>query len=367
LALPELTWPAQDQTAMANPLPSRPGADIRRSRVVRFPSASRAQTRRSHEASFVHAHHRLAYEVHGDGDHLVVYLHGLLLDANLNRPLATALAERGNRVVLLDLLGHGRSDKPAHASEYRMDLYVDQVFALLDELGAAEAVLGGLSLGANVSLLAAVRSPDRVRGIVLEMPVLERATPSVALTFVPLPLALHYARRPTRLLTGLIRRLPRTGFGPAGTLLNAASLDPDQMAAVLHGVLLGPVAPTFEERAAITVPALVLAHRADLIHPFSDATALTRQVPHGRLVQTRSPLELRLRPARLTAEIAAFLDDVWRPPDEGHDQAAAAEADPTSARALVKRTRAGQDRHAVRRGAPSLGSHPGASRGHRPS
>ena len=80
---------------------------------------------------------------------------------------------RGNRVVLLDLLGHGRSDKPRHTSAYRMDTYATQVFALLDELGAKEAVLGGMSLGANVSLFAADQHPHRVRGLVLEMPVLE--------------------------------------------------------------------------------------------------------------------------------------------------------------------------------------------------
>jgi len=191
--------------------------------------------------SFVHDGHRLAYEVHGEGQRLLLYMHGLLLDANLNRPIARALAEQGNRVVLLDLLGHGASDKPAHASEYRMDLYADQVFALLDELGAPEAVLGGLSLGANVSLLAASRQPDRVRGLVVEMPVLERATPSVALTFVPLLLTLHYAHRPAWLLTRAVRHLPRSGFGPLDSVLDAVSLDPDQMAAVLHGVLLGPV------------------------------------------------------------------------------------------------------------------------------
>jgi pimeloyl-ACP methyl ester carboxylesterase len=261
--------------------------------------------------SFVHRGHRLSYEVHGTGDRLVVYLHGLLLDANLNRGIARALAERGNRVVLLDLLGHGRSDKPAHASEYRMDTYVDQVVALLDELGADAAVLGGLSLGANVSLLTAVRVPERVRGLVLEMPVLERATPAVALTFVPLVLALRYASPIARMLTGSVRRLPRTRLGPVDSVLDAASLQPDQMAAVLHGILLGPVAPTFEERAAIRVPALVLGHRADLIHPFSDAVALVQQLGDARLVRARSPFELRLRPTRLTAEIASFLDEVW--------------------------------------------------------
>jgi pimeloyl-ACP methyl ester carboxylesterase len=188
---------------------------------------------------------------------------------------------------------------------------VDQVVALLDELGAPEAVLGGLSLGANVSLLAAAEAPTRVRGLVLEMPVLERAVPSAAMTFVPLLLGLHYGRPALRLVNGVARRLPRTPFGPLNSAIHAASLDPEQMAAVLHGVLVGPICPTHEQRAAITAPTLILAHRADLLHPFDDATNLVHQMPNALLVRARSPFELRLRPHRLTAEIAAFLDDVW--------------------------------------------------------
>jgi pimeloyl-ACP methyl ester carboxylesterase len=53
-----------------------------------------------------------AMRVFGTGDRVLVWLHGLLLDATLNRGLARTLAAQGNRVVLLDLLGHGRSDKP---------------------------------------------------------------------------------------------------------------------------------------------------------------------------------------------------------------------------------------------------------------
>lgn len=265
---------------------------------------------------FEHDGHRLAYEEHGSGDELVVYLHGLLLDANLNRGIATALADRGNRVVLLDLLGHGLSDKPAHASAYRMDLYVDQVLALLDHLDAADAVLGGVSLGANVNLLAAASHPDRVRGLVLEMPVLEWATPAAALTFVPLVLAAHYAKRATGALTALVRRIPRTGRGPLDSFLNAASLEPEQMAAILHGILLGPVCPTLEQRHAIEAPTLVLAHAHDLIHPFSDATNLAAQLPDARLVRAHSPFELRLQPERLTFEIAEFIDAVWRHRDQ---------------------------------------------------
>jgi pimeloyl-ACP methyl ester carboxylesterase len=260
------------------------------------------------DEAFMYQGHRLVYDIYGSSDApLVVYMHGLLLDAELNRGIAQALAEQGYRVALLDLLGHGRSDKPTHASEYRIDSYADQVVALLDHLGVDEAVLGGISLGANVSLFAASHYPERVRALVLEMPVLERAVPPSALVFVPIVLAAHYGRRVLTFTSALMRRIPRTRYGPLNSLMNAASLPPDALAAVLHGVLVGPVAPTSEQRRAIEAPTLVLAHRKDVIHPFDDAVSLVKRMPNAVLVRARSPLELRLRPRRLTDEIVAFL------------------------------------------------------------
>lgn len=259
-------------------------------------------------ASFPHAGHRLVYDVYGDEGPLLVYLHGLLIDSEVNRGIAGALAARGHRVVLLDLLGHGRSDKPTHASEYRIDTYCGQVFGLLDHLGESEAVLGGMSLGANVSLFAASKEPDRVRGLVLEMPVLEHAVPVAALLFTPMVLLAHYGRPLLRITSEWLGRIPPTPFAPLNGLLHGAALPPDSMAALLHGILVGPVAPTFEQRSAIEVPALVLAHRNDLIHPFDDAHGLARQLPNATLVRARSPIELRLRPGRLTDVIGLFLD-----------------------------------------------------------
>lgn len=287
------------------PLPDQPTAPPTRVRPP-TPGSVRGSLR-----TFSFEGHDLGYEVYGEGDRLLVYIHGLLLDAELNRGIADALALKGNRVVLLDLLGHGRSDKPTHASAYRIDLYARQVFALLDELGADQAVLGGVSLGANVSLQAAVLAPERVRGLVIEMPALEWAVPAAAVVFVPLVLGLHYATPLARLATGLVRLLPRTPFGPLNSMLNAASLPPEQMAAVLHGILVGPTAPTLEERRAIEVPTLVLAHRNDFIHPLNDANNLVRELPNAHLVRARSPLELRLWPRRLTTEVADFLAQVW--------------------------------------------------------
>jgi len=260
------------------------------------------------DQSFTHNGHRLIYDTYGSSDApLVVYMHGLLLDAELNRGIAQALAEQGYQVVLLDLLGHGRSDKPIHASEYRIDGYADQVVALLDHLRVDEAVIGGISLGANVSLFVATRYPDRTRALVLEMPVLERAVPASALVFVPMLLAAHYGRRVMKVTSALMTRVPRTRIGPLNSFMNATSLSPDVTAAVLHGVLVGSVAPTQEERRSIEAPTLVLAHRNDVIHPFDDAVSLVKRLPNGVLVRARSPLELRLWPKRLTEEIVAFL------------------------------------------------------------
>ncbi len=269
--------------------------------------------------------YQLKYEIYGSGDRVIVWLHGLLLDANLSRGLARSLAASGNRVVLLELLGHGRSDKPRHAGAHRMDLYAQQVLAVLDDLGVDQAVLGGVSLGTNVSLLTAVQAPERVRGLILEMPVLEWAVPAAALVFLPLLIGVHYARVPLRLVSRAAARLPLAPFGPVGSFISAARSDPDEIAAVLHGVLVGPIAPTTDQRRSIRAPALVLGHGIDLIHSFSDARNLARQLPDARLIRTRTFAELWLQPARLTAAISEFLDGVWADPDV-QDSASSARA-----------------------------------------
>jgi len=253
----------------------------------------------------------LRYERHGRGPRVLVFLHGLLLDAQLNRRLAADLAEQGFQVVLLDLPGHGGSDKPRHASAHRMDSYARCVVALLDELGIDEAVVGGVSLGANVALQVAVQAPRRVRGLIVEMPVLEWATPGAALLFIPILLGVHYAEPLARLVSRLARRVPRTGIGPLDSAVGLVQLDPAEVSAVLHGMLVGPITPTYEERRDIDVPVLVIAHRSDFLHPFNDADKLARQLPDAQLLVARSIFELRVLPDRLTRSIAAFLDTTW--------------------------------------------------------
>jgi pimeloyl-ACP methyl ester carboxylesterase len=266
------------------------------------------------EVGSVHSRgYDLVYEVHGSGPRTFVFTHGVLFDAAMERGLARRLAARGNRVVLFELLGHGRSAKPTHAYEYRLEFHVEDTLALLDHLGIEQTVLGGTSLGANVALQLTVDHPERVRALVLEMPVMERGAIAAAAQFWPLLVALRYGWPVLRPVMASLGAIPRTGQDGIDALLDLVSGDPRVMAAVLHGLFVGPTCPSARERRRIDRPALVIGHRGDLLHPMSDASALARELPDARLVRAWSMIEARTFPDRIAAAIGEFLDEQWGP------------------------------------------------------
>jgi len=146
-----------------------------------------AQTR-----DFEYEGHRLVFDDYGAGERVVVLLPGLLFSRRMHRPLAETLADRGHRVLSLDLLGHGDSDRPPEMFNYGMQLFARQAVALLDHLEIERAVVGGTSLGANVALEVAALAPERAQGLLIEMPVLDNALLGCAIAFTPLMIALTF-------------------------------------------------------------------------------------------------------------------------------------------------------------------------------
>ena len=263
--------------------------------------------------SFKHGGQRLAYEIYGEGNRSLVLMPGLLLPGRMHEPLARELAARGNRVITLDLLGHGESSRPRDMWRYSMTVFAEQLVALLDHLELDEAVVGGTSLGANVTLEVAALAPERLRGIIIEMPVLDNALLACALAFTPLLVAFTFGEPVTARIASLLRRVPRVFGHYPNVYLDWVSQDPGPSAALLQGLFFGRSAPPRSERKAIRTPALVLGHPRDAIHPFSDAKMLAEELPNGRLIEADSLFELRLRPERLKEEIAAFLGQCWKP------------------------------------------------------
>jgi pimeloyl-ACP methyl ester carboxylesterase len=254
--------------------------------------------------------HRIEYETHGAGDRVLVLVHGLLLSRRMFERVAPALTEAGNRVVCVDLLGHGQSDRPEDLRLYSMPLFSRQVTALLDHLEVPSAVIGGTSLGANVALELAVSEPRRAQALFIEMPVLDHALPAVVAAFAPLLLGFRLGRPAFELVSRVTSAIPRS-VGLIDLALDALRQRPGPSGAVLEGLLLGETAPHREERLRIEQPTLVVGHPRDPLHPFSDAGMLVDELPDGRLLEANSILEWRLAPRRLTGELASFLDEVW--------------------------------------------------------
>ena len=193
------------------------------------------------ESTFTLGGHRLAYTTYGEGPRVTVLVHGLLLNQRMHSALARALADRGNRVVTIDLLGHGRSDRPADMWRYSMSTFGAQVIALLDHLEVDEAVVLGTSLGANTTLEAASLAPERLRGMVIEMPVLDHALIGCALAFTPLMVALTAGAPAMKLLSAVTRRIPRLPW-QADILFDTVRQQPEPSAAVLQGLFFGRTA-----------------------------------------------------------------------------------------------------------------------------
>jgi pimeloyl-ACP methyl ester carboxylesterase len=257
---------------------------------------------------------RLEYTEYGSGDAVVVLLHGQLMHRGMHQPLARVIAAEGYRVLALDLLGHGRSDRPNEPHRYSMTTFGRSVVALLDELGVERAVVGGTSLGANVTLEVAVAEPDRLHGMILEMPVLDNALEAGIVAFAPLifvgrvaPWLVHFGARASRLIPRSL--LP---FWP-GIGLDMLDQDPGAMASTLHGIFFDRIAPTVRLRQLIDTPAIVIGHRHDPIHPAADAARIAGDLPNARFIAAESIIEWRARPQRLNGEVLAFLEQVFAP------------------------------------------------------
>ncbi len=91
---------------------------------------------------------RVHYEIHGTGQEYVVFIHGWACDSNFWR-FQVPVLEKHWRLILVDLPGHGKSDKPEIS--YTQDLLARAVNAVLTNVEAEHAVLVGHSMGVSVA------------------------------------------------------------------------------------------------------------------------------------------------------------------------------------------------------------------------
>jgi len=108
---------------------------------------------------------KIYYEVHGDGPPLIL-THGYSSTSAMWQGQVTALSKQ-HKLVLWDMRGHGQSDYPEDPAAYSETLTVGDIAALLDEVGAKTAIVGGLSLGGYTSLAFYRAHPERVAALLI--------------------------------------------------------------------------------------------------------------------------------------------------------------------------------------------------------
>jgi pimeloyl-ACP methyl ester carboxylesterase len=108
---------------------------------------------------------RIHYEVHGNGPTLLL-THGYSSTSAMWQGQIAALSKH-HKLVLWDMRGHGQSDYPEDLKAYSEALTVADMAALLDEVGAETAIVGGLSLGGYMSLAFYRAHPERVRALLI--------------------------------------------------------------------------------------------------------------------------------------------------------------------------------------------------------
>lgn len=107
---------------------------------------------------------RVHYVNYGKGDEALVLIHGWSQSADAWRDNVADLGKR-NRVIVVELPGHGQSDKPQ--TTYSMDYFARAVEAVMRDAKVKRAVLAGHSMGTPVARQFYRKYPDKTVGIVI--------------------------------------------------------------------------------------------------------------------------------------------------------------------------------------------------------
>ena len=244
-------------------------------------SCARAQSTQRFSAALNGA--QISYAVTGDSAPVILLIHGYPLNGELFVKQRKALSAAGFRVITPDLRGFGDSVAPDENGS--IDLYADDMFALLDQLGVSQAIIGGHSMGGAIALRMYQRAPERFLGMILNDPAAfppptveqfmwrgyqQQARELGGASLVPLllPEFLTGATRSKNFVLGSKTAALTTAASLNGLVGGAKALEtrPD----------LQPVFPT------ISVPTLIVYGQEDSLTPIEQALAL-----HGAIATSK--------------------------------------------------------------------------------
>lgn len=266
--------------------------------------------------------HAIAYVEAGPADGpVVVLLHGLASDSDTWDRTIRPLAAHGLRVLAIDLIGHGRSDKPQRS--YLLDDFADSLRDILDVLGIATVTICGHSLGGAIAVHFGGRYPERLDRLVLvaagglgrEVHPLLRAA---ALPVAPAVLRVATSQRLRRVYAHprLHRTLRLTSDNVTNLRRAGRALGTAEGQAAFFASLRGVIEPAgqrgnFIDMGTLSekVPTLLIWNERDPVIPVAHARAAQRHLPTSRLVvfPGAGHEPHRREPQRFADEVARFV------------------------------------------------------------
>jgi pimeloyl-ACP methyl ester carboxylesterase len=231
---------------------------------------------------FTHDAIQFHYRDTGDGIPFV-FQHGLGSDVqqtfDLFRPPS------GFRLLSFDCRGHGETRPMGPEEKISVAQFTEDLRTFLDHLRIEQAVIGGISMGAAISLHFALTYPERVRGLVLSRPAwLDKSRVdnmqafSTLAEFIRKYGAQEGARRYQE-TTAFQQVLKVSPDNATSLLANFTHPRAEETVAKLERIPAHIPGHTRDDWKRLRVPTLVLANRQDAIHPFEFGEELARGIP----------------------------------------------------------------------------------------
>jgi pimeloyl-ACP methyl ester carboxylesterase len=251
------------------------------------------------------------YDDLGPADGLpVVLIHGHPFNRTLWAPQARALVAAGHRVITPDLRGYG--DSTVTPGKVLLADFADDTAALLEQLGVERAVVGGVSMGGQITMEFQRRHPRRVRGLVLSdtsAPAETEEGKGVRNRMADRLLAEGMDGYAGEVIDKMLAAYNVTAMPDAAELVldMMRSTDPRGAAAALRGRAERP--DYRDTLAAVEVPVLIVVGADDVFTPVADAEAIHRLVPHAAVavVDRAGHLPGVEQPERFNAALLDFL------------------------------------------------------------
>jgi len=218
-----------------------------------------------------------------------------------------------NRVIAYDIRGHGESE--VGSGHYSIELFVDDLFALMDHLHIPKAIICGLSMGGYIALRAVERNPERILGLILcdtrsetdgNEAKIKRAN---GIKFIQANGMKYYAQDYVKIVFA-----PSSFEAHAESIKMIQSIIERTASTSIFGSLLALAARTDTTSAlpAIVCPTLILVGEKDNVTPLSASQSMNKAIPGSTMavIPTAGHISNMENPSEFNKYLVEFVSQI---------------------------------------------------------